>query len=182
MKKILIITLSLLLVLMVVVMFLFLNGKNKGKIVVGKPSTSSEVENNESVKKYDDGYISFEYLSKYSVSKVATTDGRVITNILLLDNSIGGGKIVVNLTRLVQSLDDIPSVQLRRSKKDQYTEEVGNMRDYRGLLFRTADKKERVLFVNNKDTILTIAMTVSTNDFSTTEKEWQDLLKTVSFH
>lgn len=182
MKKILVISVAILLVVIVVLMFVFLNGTNKGKIVVGNSLNNSKVENDESAKKYDDGYIVFDYPAKYLVSKVGTIDGRVLTNALLQDGSVGGGKIAVNLTRLTQNLDDIPSVQMRRLKKDQYTEEVGNMGDYRGLLFRTTDKKERVLFINNKDTILTVAMTVLSDDFATTEKEWQEFLRTVRFH
>ena len=132
-------------------------------------------------KTYDDGYITWKYLGKYDLSKVGTTDGRVLTNVTMLDKTQGGGQYVINLSRLTQSLDDIPSVQMRRIKKADYTEEVGMIGDLRGLMFRTTDKKERVLFVNYKDTILTIAMTVNTNDFATTEKEWNDFLATVKW-
>lgn len=175
MKKIIIYLMVL--VLIVVIGLLFFNGTNKGKIVEKKLPLETKTEKTGG-KVFDGDYIYFEYSDKYDLSEVETTDGRVLNNIMLADKTVGGGKIIINLSRLTQDINDLPSVQIRRLKKDEYSEEVGMLTDLRGLLFRTIDKKERVLFVRNKETILTIAMTVS-NDDVTVEKEWQDFLATV---
>jgi hypothetical protein len=142
-----------------------------------KENVSLETKNTETgeTKIYNDGYIIWEYPSKYEISKIETTDGRVITNVMLADKSTGI-KYTINLTQLTQGLDDIPSVQMRRLNKNEYTEEVGMMGDLRGLLFRTIDRKERMFFVKNKNAILTILMATN-SDSTEIEEEFQTFLK-----
>ncbi len=143
--------------------------------------TSSEEKKEEvgEMKIYDDGYIKFEYSNKYEISEIESTDGRVITNIMLSDKSTGTN-YTVNLAQLSQSLNDLPSVQMRRSNKMDYSEEVGMIGNLRGLLFRTLDRKERMFFVKNQNVILTI-LTITNSDSVEIETEFQNFLKSLKW-
>lgn len=143
--------------------------------------TSSEEKKEEvgEMKIYDDGYIKFEYSNKYEISEIESTDGRVITNIMLSDKNTGTN-YTVNLAQLSQSLNDLPSVQMRRSNKMDYSEEVGMIGNLRGLLFRTLDRKERMFFVKNQNVILTI-LTITNSDSVEIETEFQNFLKSLKW-
>ena len=129
---------------------------------------------------YTDGYLWWKYLVKYEIEPVETTDGRVLVNQKMIDKSVGGTTIVVTLMRLSQDIDEVPGVQFRRQRIDEYTEEIGIMGSLRGLLFRTIDKKERTLYVKKADKLLMVTMTASSNDPGV-EEEFQDLLKTIEW-
>ena len=110
---------------------------------------------------FNSDYLRFNYLAKYTVAKVPTTDGRVFVNIKMTSND---GQMLLYLANATQELDQVSEVLMRRATTWQYTEEVARIGELRGLLFRTADKKERTVFFENKGQLLEITLTAPTND------------------
>ncbi len=110
---------------------------------------------------FSSDYLRFNYLSKYTEVKVPTTDGRVLVNIKMTSND---GQMLLYLANATQELDQVSEVLMRRATTWQYSEEVARMGELRGLLFRTADKKERTVFFENKGQLLEVTLTAPAND------------------
>ena len=124
---------------------------------------------------YDSDYFNFNYKSKYEIKQIPTTDGRVLENLKISAEDELTLIMSINLTQLSQELSDLSEIQMRRANTWQYSETVARMGEYRGLLFHTADKKEKTAFFKKNNGVLTISMTTNSNDLAY-EKEFQDFL------
>lgn len=143
---------------LIVLAILVGNGRSDYKEVVDK------VENTPGV--FRNNYLSFNYRPEYVLEEVPTTDGRVMVNLKLSDSR---SVILLNLRGANQELQELSEVQVRRKNTLQYSEEVGIKGEERGLLFRTADKKERTLFLKKGARLLTLTLTADSSD-----KSWED--------
>ena len=124
---------------------------------------------------YIGDYLKFTYLPKYTLEKIPTTDGRVLINVKL--KSVDEQMLIYSAWEK-QELDQLADVQMRRGKSWQYSEEVARMGEIRGLLFRTADKKERTAFFLKNGQLLVVTLTAKTND-PVVEKEFQEFLEKI---
>jgi len=88
--------------------------------------------------------------------------------------------ILLNLRGASQELGEISEVQMRRANTFQYSEEVGIKGEARGLLFRTADRKERTVFFKKGARLLTVTLTANSAD-PIWDKEFQDLIDSVEW-
>jgi hypothetical protein len=88
--------------------------------------------------------------------------------------------VLFNLRGASQDLSELTEVQMRRRNTLQYSEEVGIKGDERGLLFRTADKKERTIFLKKGVRLLTITLTADSAD-KDWETEFQGLIDSVEW-
>lgn len=110
---------------------------------------------------YHSIYLDFDYLPKYSLAKVASVDGRVLVNVKMKSSD---EQILLYLAKTSKDLDQIPGVLMRRAPRSQYSEELVRMGNYRGLMFKTADKKERTVYFENGGQILEVTLTAGSND------------------
>ncbi|MBP9817869.1 hypothetical protein KBC75_03925 [Candidatus Shapirobacteria bacterium] len=143
--------------------FLWGRSESRGKVVVGQRAKITPIKKIENMT-YDDDYLNWKYGSKFEMRKIETTDGRVLTNIELLGNVGLAVHYTITLREASQELADFSAVQFRRSRPDQYTEGIAEWGEKRGLLFTTEDNKEKTVFFREKDRILTVSMTVNSND------------------
>lgn len=139
---------------------------------------NNNVEQNKSVPGvFRSNYISFNYRPEYTLQEVPTTDGRVLVNLKLMGER---STVLFNLRGASQDLPELTEVQMRRRNTLQYSEEVGIKGDERGLLFRTADKKERTIFLKKGARLLTITLTADSAD-KEWETEFQELVDSVEW-
>jgi hypothetical protein len=147
-------------VLAVLIVLAMLVGNGQDKDVV------NDVEQSKSIPGvFRSNYISFKYRPEYIIEDILTTDGRVLVNLKLTGER---STVLFNLRGASQDLSELTEVQMRRRNTLQYSEEVGIKGDERGLLFRTADKKERTIFLKKGARLLTITLTADSAD-----KEWE---------
>ena len=160
-------------VLFVLVLMAILIGKDGAKKVMPEVKVVEQsVPGN-----FKNNYMAFKYLPEYTLEDVPTTDGRVMVNVKLTKpNSV----ILLNLRGASQELGEISEVQMRRANTFQYSEEVGIKGEARGLLFRTADRKERTVFFKKGARLLTVTLTANSAD-PTWDKEFQDLIDSVEW-
>ncbi len=116
----------------------------------------------------------------YNKEAIPTTDGRIIENWKLTENNSSPTLIYVTLISSTKDLGDFEPVQERRSNPLQYTEEVGRMKNKRGILFRTIDQKERDVFFSNKNQILLVYYIAKTTDPSK-ETEFAKFIDNISW-
>lgn len=147
-----------------------------GIVIIGQKNNSKIVDTkteNIETNTYVGDYLKFTYLPKYTLEKIPTTDGRVLINVKLKSTD---EQMLIYSAWEKQELDQLADVQMRRGKSWQYSEEVARMGEIRGLLFRTADKKERTAFFLKNGQLLVVTLTAKTND-PIVEKEFQEFLE-----
>jgi hypothetical protein len=129
--------------------------------------------------KFENEYISFVYPVRLTMDKAPTTDGRVYVSAVFGD----GKKDIASMTLLfresTQELNELDDVRMRRGNSYQYSEEVARTDNDRGLLFRTADRKERVAYMISKGRLLVLALTTTGPYNESIEKEFQEILNSV---
>jgi hypothetical protein len=132
-----------------------------------------------SLRKYENEYVSFVYPAKYEMEMVPPRDGRVYASVKFVDKS----GTIIDFTLLFressQELNELEDVKMRRGSTYQYSEEVARKDTGRGLLFRTADRKERVAYMTQKGRLLVLTMITKGAYSDEIEKEFQDLLSSV---
>jgi len=153
---------------------MFLGQKPK----VTEISVALPTEVNKNINVYENEYLYFEYPQKYSLVNLPIRDGRVYTYV-----SFEGGLDVTKMELIfresTQDLNGLPDVKMRRANNYQYSEEVARIGEERGLLFRTADWKERVVYLMKKGRLLQVTM-ITVGPYSDEyENEFQNILKTV---
>jgi|GEM_PF-5613180 len=126
-------------------------------------------------------YIKFNYPTNFFLTKVNTTDGRVLENWLLTQkDSPTPTTISLTLFSSSKDLGTFEPVQTRRNDTSLYSEEVSRMKSQRGILFRTIDRKERTVFFTNNRQILMVDYIAKSID-STNEIEFQNFLDGISW-
>jgi hypothetical protein len=168
-KKIIVPTLA---ILVVAVVMLFI-AYSKGWL--SKPGSLNSKQDTSDLKEYKGDYLTFKYPKKFTLAKVATIDGRVLENLKLTEEGDNSTVITINLLASDKDLTVFEPVTERRADRNQYLEEVGRMRELRGVLFRTVDKKERTVYFSNKRRVLTVDYIAKTLDLEK-ETEYQNLL------
>jgi hypothetical protein len=130
---------------------------------------------------YKSNYLSFAYPSNFKLDKITTTDGRVVENWRLTktDNP-SPTTILLMLFVSNKDLSDFEPVVERRRDPNQYTEQIGRKSNQRGILFRTIDNKERVVYFSNKNQILLVDYIATTTD-PAKETEFQNFLEQIDW-
>lgn len=125
---------------------------------------------------FENEYFYFEYPEKFKLVNVPARDGRVYVSVKF-EGVPEVAKMDLLFRESTQTLNGLPDVIMRRRDSYQYSEEVARIGDNRGLLFRTADKKERVAYFMKKGRLLQVTMITSGVFTQELEDEFQDLLK-----
>lgn len=152
---------------------------NRKKTVVESPTPEKIMLADSDHTKYENEYVSFVYPVRLTMDKLPTTDGRVYVSAVFGD----GKKDIASMTLLfresTQELNELDDVRMRRGNSYQYSEEVARTDSDRGLLFRTADRKERVAYMISKGRLLVLALTTTGPFNELIEKEFQEILNSV---
>lgn len=143
------------------------------------PKNNNEVEN-PGWKKYESEYLMFEYPEKYQLVKKPTSDGRVYTYAQFVGDETNIKNMTLMFRESTQGLNELPDVKMRRGDTLQYSEEVGRIgEDIRGLLFRTADRKERVAYFIKKGRLLEVVLVSQGPYAEAIESEFRQILNSV---
>jgi hypothetical protein len=114
---------------------------------------------------YQSDYLSFTYPTNFTLEKVITTDARVVENWKLTQkDNPAPTTITLMLFTSTKDLATFEPLASQRRDPGQYLEEVSRMNNLRGILFRTIDKKERIVYFSNKKEILLVDYIAKTTD------------------
>lgn len=125
---------------------------------------------------FENEYFYFEYPKKFSLVNVPARDGRVYVSVQF-ENDPAIAKMDLLFRESTQTLNELPDVIMRRRDSYQYSEEVARIGDNRGLIFRTADRKERVAYLMKKGRLLQVTMITKGVYTEEAESEFQTLLQ-----
>lgn len=150
--------------------------KNKSKI----NQSGSSYTSGQSQKHYQGDYLGFFYPNNYTLEKINTTDGRVLENWKVTENNTLPTIITLTLINSSKDLVDFEPIKERRRNPIQYLEEIGRKQEIRGILFRTIDRKERMIFFSNKTQILIVDFIAKTTD-PTKEIEFQTFVDNIDW-
>jgi hypothetical protein len=150
---------------------------SKGKIVIKEPEKNRKDEIVQ--RQYEGKFLNFWYSSNYLVRAEEIADESRSEKVELQGETGDSSHwVILASPTSTEDLSEVSAVQFRRMKKDVYEEAEIEINGIKGLFFKKKDKSELLAVVIKNEQLISVALTINSND-ETTEKKFTDFVSKV---